>query len=431
MNLLHLSITDITGGASQATYQLHRLLQEAGHRSVLAVRWKDSSDPDVVQVRPQPLRTCHWSERIERARSRLSGGYRVTPFPFHCFNRDLAPVPNMDAVLRVMPRPDIVILHWITNMLTVADIRRLADRVQCPMIWVLMDMEPLTGGCHYSGACTHFRVECKSCPQLNNGRDHDWAWRTWHKKHQLLSNLPITFITATKWIGDRLTDSKLFGKHRMVNIPLPMSKRMRPLKKGIAREILELPADKKIILAGSYNIQDPRKGIDHLIKAAHLLAEQEKGEGYSFQKDEVLFVLLGKNNHELSAELPFPSRNMGYVQSEVELALAYQAADVFACSSLQDAGPMMISQAMLCGTPVVAFDTGIVPELIISRENGYIARLGDTEDFSRGLKAMLSDDGSAGRRAAEIASRFHDPHRILILYEELMNQLIKQQASKY
>ena len=103
---------------------------------------------------------------------------------------------------------------------------------------------------------------------------------------------------------------------------------------------------------------------------------------------------------------------MGYVHSEIELVLSYQAADVFACPSMQDAGPMMVSQAMLCGTPVIAFDMGIVPELITSGENGYVARLGDAEDFARGLKTMLADDGSAGLRAAEVASWYHDPQRI-------------------
>ena len=76
-----------------------------------------------------------------------------------------------------------------------------------------------------------------------------------------------------------MAESKLFGGHRIVNIPLPMNARMRPLKKNIAREILGLPTDKKIILVGSDNLQDPRKGMDRLIKAASLLAVQGVADG--------------------------------------------------------------------------------------------------------------------------------------------------------
>ena len=83
MNLLHLSYADIARGAAQATYQLHTLLRESGHRSVLAVRRKDSSDLDVVQVGARSLRTCSWPERIERARvplvRRLSGNTPPSP----------------------------------------------------------------------------------------------------------------------------------------------------------------------------------------------------------------------------------------------------------------------------------------------------------------------------------------------------------------
>ena len=421
MNLLHLSNADITGGAAQASYQIHTLLRNAGHRSVMAVRRKDSSDPDVVPVGARSVIHCSMAEGFERLQSRLSGGYRTTPLPLHYFNRNLAPVPNFDDALKVMPNPDVLFLHWITNMMTVADIRRLAKRVTCPIVWVLLDMEPMTGGCHYSGTCTRFHDECRDCPQLQTGGRHDWAGRTWHEKKQLLTDLPITFLVPTQWIGRRLSKSKLFGGHPVTPIPLPMNSRLRPLKKSIAREILGAPLDKKIILVGSHNLKDPRKGMDRLITAAKQLREQ----GTAHEK--ILFWLMGDNGKPLAKELlPFPSNNAGYVSHQIELSLIYQAADVFACPSLEDAGPMMVSQAMLCGTPVVAFDTGIAPELITQGDNGYIAKLGDAEDFAQGLERMLTHDGSAGSRASEAASHHHDPCHIAALYNDLLTGLARR-----
>jgi glycosyltransferase involved in cell wall biosynthesis len=427
MNLLHFSNADIRGGAAQATYQLHTLLRNAGHKSVMAVRRKDSADSDVVRVGALSLMDCTWAERLERGRARLAGGYRVKPLPFHYFNLNLAPAPDLRSALDAMPRPDVIFLHWITGLLTAADIRRIWERLRCPLVWVVLDMEPMTGGCHYPEDCTRFHSNCGQCPQLTHSGPHDWTWRIWHEKHRQIADLPITFVAATQWIANRLSESGLFGKHRVTRIPLPMNALMHPMEKNIARNILGLPIDKRIILVGGHDLKDPRKGMDRFLAAARILAEQGKLNGdLPFRKDNLLFLLLGENGMELAANLPFPTRDMGYIHSQIELTLAYQAADVFASPSMEDAGPMMVSQAMLCSTPVVAFDTGIAPELIVSGKTGYLARLGDAEDFACGLKAMLADDGSAGPRAAAVASRHHDPQVIARAYDAILADLVRR-----
>lgn len=418
MNLLHLSTADLEGGAAQATHQIHALLREAGHRSVMAVRRKGSSDPDVIPVGVRGMGRCGWPERIERVRSRLAGGYRVEPRPMFTFNRNLAPAPDWEGVLKVLPKPDVVILHWITGLMTAADIRRLAERVRCPFVWLLMDMEPMTGGCHYPGACARFEGECADCPQLREGGGCDWAGRTWREKRRQLADLPITFVAPTRWVEDRLGRSGLFRGRPVERIPLPLHPRMQPLEKPIARKILGMPAGKKLVLVGSHNLKDPRKGMDRLIAAARRLAASDGAR-------DIEFLLMGSNGAELSRELPFPSRALGYVRDDIVLSLIYQASDVFACPSMEDAGPMMVSQAMRCGTPVVAFETGIVPDLLASGEGGRMARLGDAEDFARGLGEMLADDGTAGRRAGEIAARHHDPKRIARGYGEMLEKLVR------
>ena len=39
-----------------------------------------------------------------------------------------------------------------------------------PVIWTLHDMNPFTGGCHYSGDCVQFEIDCHKCPQIWRGR---------------------------------------------------------------------------------------------------------------------------------------------------------------------------------------------------------------------------------------------------------------------
>jgi hypothetical protein len=47
---------------------------------------------------------------------------------------------------------------------------------------------------------------------------------------------------------------------------------------------------------------------------------------------------------------------------------------------------------MACGTPVVAFDIGGMPDMIEHKINGYLAKPFDTSDLAAGIDWVLSDD---------------------------------------
>jgi glycosyltransferase involved in cell wall biosynthesis len=53
---------------------------------------------------------------------------------------------------------------------------------------------------------------------------------------------------------------------------------------------------------------------------------------------------------------------------------------------------MMINQSLMCGTPVVAFNTGVAQDLVINGKTGYRATVGDTNDLTRGIKEILALD---------------------------------------
>ena len=63
-------------------------------------------------------------------------------------------------------KADVIHLHWIAFF---ADYPSFFNSIpdDIPIVWTLHDMNPLTGGCHYSGGCTRFINGCGSCPQLS------------------------------------------------------------------------------------------------------------------------------------------------------------------------------------------------------------------------------------------------------------------------
>ena len=139
----------------------------------------------------------------------------------------------------------------------------------------------------------------------------------------------------------------------------------------------------------------------------------------------MLLLMAGRNGEEIKRRLPFPLVDLGYLSDERKLATAYRAADVFVCPSIEDAGPMMIPEAMLCGTPVVAFHAGGAPDLVISRQTGYLARLGDAVDFAHGIGQVLESPESIrlGEMAMQAARELHEPQSVVRRYAALVEEL--------
>lgn len=424
MRILHFSSDDITGGAAKAAYRLHHALRDAGHDSRMIVLRKKSGDDTVTQAPPPERRP--WTLRLERVRQRFPLLRQQIPTANYTFNFDLQPQLNLPVLLAgKMPAPDIVCLHWITSLLDVRAIRQLYDHFRCPIVWVMADQEPMTGGCHYSFGCDGFTRECGNCPQLTPSYAGDHSRVVWRRKKEYLADLPICFVAPTNWGREKLAQSSLFRHHRCERIPYPIDPlTFRPFDQRIARDLLHLPQDKKIIFFGATYLEDRRKGMTLLLEA---LAEvRARMDSATIPPDQVFLLVAGQNGQQLLPRLPFASKYLGQLNDDLTLALAYQAADIFVCPSVEDAGPMMIPEAMMCGTPVIAFQAGGAPDLIATGETGYLAKLGDSDDLAFGILGLLATDNASEIRGSAhlVASKNHLPSQVSKLYSELFSSLI-------
>ncbi len=297
MRILHFSSDDITGGAAKAAYRLHSTLRETGHDSQMIVLRKKSEDNTIIQA--PPFKYNPWASRLGRIRRHIPMLRDQIPSANYTFNFDLQPQINLSSLLENQNlTPDIICLHWITGLLDVRAIRQLHDYFRCPIVWVMADQEPLTGGCHYSFGCEGYTRECGNCPQLNPSQTNDHSHTLWQRKAELLANLPICFVAPTSWGKAKLNQSSLFNTHRCELIPYPIDPLIfRPIDQKIARDLLHLPQDKKIIFFVATYLQDRRKGLAHLLTA--LTETRARLESSAIRSQDNILLVAGRNGNQL------------------------------------------------------------------------------------------------------------------------------------
>jgi glycosyltransferase involved in cell wall biosynthesis len=345
----------------------------------------------LVQTKVSGDRTVIAPEsKIQRGLANLRPTVDVLPLEFYR-RRDRTPYNyaiqwQPDAILPQIRQinPDIINLHWICG--GYLQIETLS-KFNKPIVWTLHDMWAFTGGCHYDMECGKYKANCGNCPILNSDREYDLSRWIWQRKAKALQNLDLTLVTPSNWLANCAKNSSLFANCRVEVIPNGLNiQEFKAIDKVIAKNILNLPADKAIVLFGASTANAyKRKGFNLLQPALKLLSQTN-----SIDRD-IELVIFGASEPENPADFGFKSRYMGKLNDDISLALLYAAADVFVAPSTQDNFPNTIIEAMACGTPVVAFDIGGVKDQIEDRITGYIARPFEPEDLAQGIKWILID----------------------------------------
>jgi len=383
MNILHLSAYDF-GGAGKAAYRLHRNMKGCGFKSKMVVQKKQELDSDVMEL--------NVTSPLARLYGTLAKGWLKLvsnqDYYFQDQTRSLLQRKTPFSNLFVF-QPDSIIVHWVSNFVSLNDVRRLSLLTGAPVFWYLMDMAPLTGGCHYAWDCTGYFHACGKCPALYSSNPNDVSHCIWKTKWDCATDIDVTIVPASSWLDHQAHHSSLFRIRKIEKILLAVNPEIfRPEIKESARERLKLPLDKKIILFGNQALSLKRKGMSYLLEALQILANRN-----DVDKGSLLIAIAGDmDQNRAFFDTSFNYINLGFLDSDEMLATAYQAADMFICPSVEDSGPMMINESIMCGTPVVSFAMGVAPDLVHTGVTGYRAELKNSADLAHGIKSILDLD---------------------------------------
>jgi glycosyltransferase involved in cell wall biosynthesis len=255
-----------------------------------------------------------------------------------------------------------------------------------PIVWTLHDMWPFTGGCHYDDECGKFKQSCGKCPLLDSENEHDLSRLVWERKRKSWRDVPIVVVATSYWLAEMARSSSLFKDQRIEVIPNGIdTNKYQPLDKRIAREACGLPQDKHLVLISAFNVAtDKRKGNQFLVPALRKMAETGWGENTEL-------VVIGAAVPENPPDFGLKVHYMGHLYDEISQVLLYAAADVTVAPSMQENLSNTVMESLSCGTPVVAFNIGGMPDLIGHKLSGYLARPFEIDDLAAGMVWVLED----------------------------------------
>jgi glycosyltransferase involved in cell wall biosynthesis len=322
--------------------------------------------------------------------------------------------------------PDVINLHWICKGFL--QLETLA-KFQQPLVWTLHDMWPFTGGCHYAQECHLYTNCCGSCPILGSNIDRDLSRLVWNRKIKAWKTLNLTLVSPSNWLAECARSSSLFRNQRIEVIPHGLDiQTYKPINRQVARQLLNLPQDKQLVLFGAlYPNSDRRKGL-------HLLQPALQRLSQSTWKDQIELVIFGASRPENPVDVGFKSHYLGRLHDDISLVTAYAAADVMIAPSLQEAFGQTASESLACGTPVVAFsDTGL-KDIVEHQKTGYLAQAYEVEDLATGIAWVLENEDryqklrawSRHRAEAEWSLQLHGQG-----YIDLFTDILSQKMDLY
>lgn len=287
--------------------------------------------------------------------------------------------------LSLLKKFDIINLHWVAKYI---DIKSLVDS-GIKFVWTLHDLNPVSGGLHYNIYSSALLI----------GKKEKWLG---YQKN-ILKIKKNYIVSPSSWL---LQIAKAnHEKENDVFAVIP-----NPIDCEVFKPYSALKSGRKVLFVAERG-GDIRKGFSFFCSVAKLI-------------ENVDFIAVGN-----PANIPedIKVENLGFVKNEEKLVGIYNKADVFVIPSLEDNLPNTIMESLACGTPVVAFNVGGIPEMIEHKVNGYLAEKGDVEDLANGIKYVLDnpDNIDFSANARKKALECYDEKIIAAKYIDLYQTLLK------
>ena len=380
------------GGAAAAALRTHHQLRKLNVDSRFYYHRNDRQDVfddaeqqiQKIDFLPPQLGIFRRFTSGKKTKRRNREIYRL--YDQHIENRDphsetfsMARLPEVSHLSPGSVDVDVVHLHWLAFF---ADYESFFGSIprHVPIVWTLHDMNAFTGGCHYSTGCDKFKSGCGSCPQIVNPSQNDVSADSFQAKRAAMAGRRIHVTAPSQWMIDLAQQSSVWPEEttfEKIHLGFDLSK-FYPVDKSEARSQLGIESDAVLIGFGADDLTSHRKGFHHLLNSLPQIQS----------KSSIECLVFGAGEIPPSDRLP-KFHPQGFVDSVDRQRLIYSAADLVIVPSREDNQPQVGLEAMACGTPVVGFDAGGIPEYVRQGETGCLASLGDESKLAEAISGLV------------------------------------------
>ncbi len=418
LKVVHLNTYDGNGGAGRACLRLSDALNANGINSKVLVYYKFGQNPKIDTFTKNVFAKGRaiFNIMAERYLAKALVKAVKTPFSLQWFGQSIFKHPDLKSA-------DLIHLHWVNHGFLTPKFLAQLDELDKPIVWTFHDSNAFTGGCHVRYSCEHFHQQCGECPILRLSGKNDISHQNWLRKQKAYGRLNFHVVAPSRWMAASVKESSLLGLRPTTVIPNTIEIDVfKPYVKAEAKKILKIPADHFVLMSGFMpSKNDKHKGAQYLIEALNELASRPE-----IQNNKIELVIFGNKDEKEMPEFPFKTTFLGTINKDEHLAKCYAAADAFITPSLEDNLPNTVMESLACATPVIAFTTGGIPDMVKHLENGYLAKYQSATDLADGIEWLyLHEDKEAIQKEARRSILQHfAPTVVATQHEELYLKLI-------
>jgi len=417
LKVSHLNYTDNIGGAARAVYRIHHALRNSGIDSQMLVDVAATGDWTVQGP------TSKLAEAIGRIRPQLATPLRQILHTANPIIHSPAVVPSRWPERLNASDADVVHLHWVQGeMLSIADI----GRIRKPIVWTLHDMWAFCGAEHVTPD-HRWRDGYRPDNRPAHERGFDLNRHTWQRKRKHWRR-PLQIVCPSQWLAACVSASALMGEWPVAVVPNPIdTATWQPIDQRQARQLLGLPQDCPLLLFGAIRGgTDQNKGFDLLLAALSHLSKDSSLQNLQL-------VVFGQREPQSPPQLGYPVHYTGHLHDDLSLRALYSAADVMVVPSRLEAFGQTASEAHACGTPVVAFNTSGLRDIVSDLVTGALAEPFEPASLAAAIRWVLEDPQrhrSLRHAARQRAEELWNPARVAALYAVVYQQVMDGQRSK-
>lgn len=313
------------------------------------------------------------------------------------------PVKIKDLISNIKGTYDLIITLFLEHMLTIPSILAIYEKLECPVIIKAVDQTPMTGGCWFSLNCRRYEVKCGKCPGLNSTDSNDQTHKNYLIKKEAYEKMNY-LLFVNSWMSNFAKASNLFDNRRInISYILIDEDKFTVQNKSKCRKSFGFN-DSDIIFLSRYHTAK-NKGLDLYMQALSIFYRNVD----EIMRERILIVFVGTDEITMNYNYGFRVRCIPGIEIS-KLVELYNASSFFVSPSISDAGPSMVNQSIMCGTPVCCFNIGTALDVIEEGINGFktedISPEGLAECLIKTTKISEKEYESMRKKSRDIAMKF-------------------------